>query len=61
MKIPKGADIRVDTNGEAVELHITAAITTKAQAHELIGAIRQFAGVLASEKRVRKSKVAAAA
>ena len=62
MKIPKGTDIRVDTASETVELHITACLTTKAAAHELISAIRQFAGVLESEKRgPRKPKIAVAA
>jgi hypothetical protein len=58
MKIPKGTDIRVDTQNELVELHITAAITTKAQANELAAAIKSFSSLLEGEKRPRKPKVA---
>jgi hypothetical protein len=61
MKIPKGTDIRVDTSSEFVELHITACITSKAQAKELAAAIRQCEGLLEGEKRVRKPKLAAVA
>lgn len=62
MKIPKGADIQLMTADDIVELHVTAAITTKTQASELIAAIRQVSGALESEKRgPRKPKVAAAA
>jgi hypothetical protein len=61
VKIPKGTDIRVDTSNERVELHIVAAITTKAQASELADAIKSFAGLLEGEKRVRKPKIAAVA
>jgi hypothetical protein len=60
MKIPKGTDIRVDTGNETVELHITACITTKAQAKELAAAIRQCEGLLEGERRVGKPKIAAA-
>jgi hypothetical protein len=61
MKIPKGADIQVKTDSEAgVELHVTAAITTRAQAQELVDAIRQFASLLEGPKRNRKPKAAAA-
>jgi hypothetical protein len=59
MKIPKGADLQLKTNDGVVELHVTCAITTRAQAHELIGCIRAIAGALESEKRPRKAKVAA--
>jgi hypothetical protein len=61
MKIPKGADIRVDTSNEIVELHITACITTKTAAKELAAAIRQCEGLLEGEKRVRKPKLVASA
>jgi hypothetical protein len=61
MKIPKGTDIRVDTSNERVELHIVAAITSKAQASELADAIKSFSSVLEGEKRVRKPKIAAVA
>ncbi|KRQ99241.1 hypothetical protein [Bradyrhizobium valentinum] len=61
MRIPKGTDIRVDTANEVVELHITAAITTKAQANELAAAIKQFSSLLEGEKRQRKPKAAAVA
>jgi hypothetical protein len=61
MKIPKGADIRLDTGNEVVELHITACITTRAQAKELAAAIRQFETLLEGERRVRKPKLAASA
>ena len=61
MKIPKGADIRLDTTNEVVELHVTAAITTKSQAKELAAAIRQFETVLEGERRARKPKLAAVA
>jgi hypothetical protein len=63
MKIPKNSDVQLKTteNG-TVELQITASITTKAQAAELIQCIRQVSGALESEKRgPRKSKVAAVA
>ncbi|WFU42563.1 hypothetical protein QA640_08905 [Bradyrhizobium sp. CB82] len=56
MKIPKGTDIRVDTSNELVELHITAAITTKTQANELAAAIKSFSSVLEGEKRQRKPR-----
>ena len=61
MKIPKNTDIQLDTSNEVVELKITAAITTKAQANELAAAIKQFAGLLEGEKRTRKPKAAATA
>jgi hypothetical protein len=57
MKIPKGADVQLKTNDGTVELHVTCAISTKAQANELIGCIRQVAGALDSEKRPHKAKV----
>lgn len=60
MKIPKGADIQIKTDNEIVELHITAAITTRAQARELAAAIRQFEHLLEGEKRVRKPRLAVA-
>jgi len=61
MKIPKGATVRVDTDGKQVELHINACITTKAQAKELVAAILQCEGLLEEgERRARKPKVAAA-
>ena len=59
MKIPKGADVNLKTVGEVIELQITAALTTRAQANELIQCIRQISGALESEKRgPRKPKVA---
>ena len=61
MRIPKGADIQVKTDNELVELHITAAITTRSQARDLISAIRGFEGVLEGEKRQRKPKLVASA
>ncbi|VIO80068.1 hypothetical protein [Bradyrhizobium ivorense] len=62
MKIPKGADIQLKTESGSVELHITAALTTRTQAAELIAAIRQISGALEAEKRgPRKPKVAATA
>jgi hypothetical protein len=61
MKIPKGADIQLKTNDGVVELHVTAALTTKAAAGELIAAIRQVSGALESEKRPRKPKAVAEA
>jgi len=60
MRIPKGTDIRVDTSTSPVEVHIVGNITTKAQANELIAAIRQCAALLEGERRVRKPKVEAA-
>ena len=57
MKIPKGVDLRIDTANEMIELHMTATITTKAQANELAAAIKQFASVLEGETRRRKPKV----
>jgi len=60
MKIPKNCDVQLKTNEGTVELHITGAITTKAQAAELINCIRQVSGALESEKRgPRRPKVAA--
>jgi len=56
MRIPKGTDIQVKTDNEVAELHITAAITTKAQAKELVAAIRQCEGLLEGEKRVRRAR-----
>lgn len=56
MKIPKNTSIRVDTDKEIVELHIEAAITTKAQANDLAAAIKSFASVLEGERRPRRSK-----
>lgn len=62
MKIPKGADVQLKTNDGTVELHITAAITTRSQAAELISCIRQVSGALEAEKRgPRKPRVAAVA
>ncbi|MHC2399159.1 hypothetical protein ACVMGC_003703 [Bradyrhizobium barranii subsp. barranii] len=62
MRIPKGADIQLKTENDALELHITAAITTKAQANDLISCIRQVSGALESERRSRrKPKIAEAA
>ena len=61
MRIPKGTDIRFDTSAEQVELHITAAITTRAQANDLIVVIKQASIMLEGEKRVRKPKVVVAA
>ena len=46
MKIPKGADIQIKTDNEMVEMHVTAAISTKAQATELIDCIKRFASML---------------
>ncbi|WP_461321576.1 hypothetical protein [Bradyrhizobium barranii] len=49
------------TNDGTVELHITAAITTRSQAAELISCIRQVSGALEAEKRgPRKPRVAVA-
>jgi hypothetical protein len=60
MKIPKGADLQLKTEGGVVELHITAAITTRTAATELIAAIRQVSGALEAEKRgPRKPKAVA--
>ncbi|MCL2452070.1 MAG: hypothetical protein FWD08_00220 [Alphaproteobacteria bacterium] len=50
MRIPKGCDVRLETNN-GVELHVEAVLTTKSQATELIKAIRQLAGALDPEKR----------
>jgi hypothetical protein len=61
VKIPKNTDIRVDTSKEVVELHIVAAITTKAQANELASAIKAFASVLEGERRSRRPKPVAEA
>jgi hypothetical protein len=62
MRIPRGADIQLKTENDALELHVTAAITTKAQANDLIACIRQVSGALESEKRgPRKPKIAEAA
>jgi hypothetical protein len=62
MRIPRGADIQLKTENDALELHVTAAITTKAQANDLIACIRQVSGALESEKRgPRKAKIAEAA
>jgi hypothetical protein len=60
MKIPTGADLQLKTEGGVIELHVTAAITTKSAAAELIAAIRQVSGALDSEKRPRKPKIVAA-
>jgi hypothetical protein len=57
MRIPKNTDIRVDTSKDEIELHIVAAITTKAQAAELASAIVAFSNVLTGEKRVRRPRV----
>jgi hypothetical protein len=54
MRIPKGADIQIKTEGDVLELHITAAITTKSQALELEQAIRQFSSVLEGPRRERR-------
>jgi hypothetical protein len=54
MKIPKGADLQLKTENDLVELHITAAITTKVQAEELAQAIRQFSAVLEGPRRSRR-------
>jgi hypothetical protein len=56
VKIPKNTSIRVDTATETIELHIEAAITTKAQANELAAAIKQFSSVLEGERRQRRPK-----
>jgi len=62
MKIPKGVDIQLRTNETGIELQISAALTTRAQAAELIQCIRQVSGALETEKRgPRKPKVAQAA
>ncbi|MCA1524340.1 MULTISPECIES: hypothetical protein [Bradyrhizobium] len=62
MKIPKGADIQLKTESGVVELHITAALTTRTQAVELMAAIRQISGALETEKRgPRKPKAMATA
>jgi hypothetical protein len=61
MKIPKGADLQIKTDNELVELHVTAAITTKAQARELMAAISRASSMLEGERRVRRPKVATAA
>ena len=59
MKIPKGADIQLKTESGLIELHINAALTTRAQAAELVAAIKQIAGALEAEKRgPRKPKIA---
>ncbi|MFK4534335.1 hypothetical protein ABIA00_002518 [Bradyrhizobium ottawaense] len=59
MRIPKGADIQLKTEGGQIELHITAALTTRTAAAELIAAIRQISGALEAEKRgPRKPKTA---
>lgn len=60
MRIPKGADLQLKTDNEQVELHITAAITTKAQAMELEQAIRQFSAVLEGPRRSRRKAAAVA-
>lgn len=57
MRVPKNCSVRLDTDSELAELHVTAAITTKAQAKELAACIRQFEGLLEGEKRVRKPKL----
>ena len=56
MKIPKGVDLRIDTEKDPVEVHIVANLTTKAQAHELITVIRQCLVVLEGERRIRIRK-----
>jgi hypothetical protein len=54
MRIPKNCDIQLDTSSDVVELKITAAITTKAQANELAAAIKQLSTVLEGERRQRR-------
>jgi hypothetical protein len=61
MKIPKGVDLQIKTENEVVEIHITAALTNKAQARELIDTIRKASTMLEGERRIRKPKVVAAA
>ncbi|MCD9817621.1 hypothetical protein [Bradyrhizobium japonicum] len=61
MKIPKGADIQLKTESGLIELHVTAALTTRTQAAELIAAIRQISGALEVEKRGPRKKTAAVA
>ena len=61
MKIPKGTNIRVDTENERIKLNIVAEVATRAEANELAAAIKSFASVLEGEKRTRKPKIAAVA
>jgi hypothetical protein len=58
MRIPRGADIQLKTENDVLELPVTAAITTKAQAADLISCIRQVSGALESEKRRSRKKAA---
>jgi hypothetical protein len=59
MRIPRGADIQLKTENDVLELHVNAAITTKAQANDLIACIRQVSGALESERRNRRKSKAA--
>ena len=63
MRIPKGADIQIKvTDDGALELQVTAAVSTRAQAAELVKCIKHIALALETEPRRRKnSKPTAAA
>ncbi len=59
MKLPKGADLQLKTESGIIDLHITAAISTKQDADELVAAIQHYAAVLPEkQKRQRKAKAA---
>lgn len=55
MKIPQGSDVQLKTEDGIVELHVNAAMTTEAQADELISCIKKLKRALESDKDAKRS------